>query len=61
MLLADAEKAAKEAVETWLRLYEDDQRALREYLEEAERAAPRSSTDAPSAAQTSEKGRRVTA
>jgi hypothetical protein len=35
MLLADAEKAAKEAVETWLRLYEDDQRALREYLEEA--------------------------
>jgi hypothetical protein len=29
MLLAGAE------VETWLRLYEDDQRALREYLEEA--------------------------
>jgi hypothetical protein len=38
MLLADAEKAAKEAVETWLRLHEDDQRALREYMGQAERS-----------------------
>jgi hypothetical protein len=40
MLLAGAE------VETWLRLYEDDQRALREYMQEAERTAPRSLTAA---------------
>jgi hypothetical protein len=46
MLLAGAEEAAKEAVETWLRLYEGDQRALREYMREPERAAPRSSTNA---------------
>jgi hypothetical protein len=46
MLLADAEEAAKEAVETWLRLYEDDQRAVRQYMEEAARATPRSSTNA---------------
>jgi hypothetical protein len=46
MLLAGAEEAAKEAVETWLRLYEDDQRALREYMQEAGRTAPRSSTAA---------------
>jgi hypothetical protein len=46
MLLAGAEEAAKEAVETWLKLYEYDQRALRQYMKQAERAAPRASTDA---------------
>ena len=51
MLLAGAEEAAKEAVETWLRLYEDDQRALREYMQEAKRAAPRVLDRCPSAAQ----------
>ena len=40
MLLAGDEEAAKEAVERWLRLYQDEQRALREYREEAKRAAP---------------------
>jgi hypothetical protein len=44
MLLAGAEEAAKEAVETWLKLYEDDQRALREYMQEGKPAAPGSST-----------------
>jgi hypothetical protein len=57
MLLAGAEEAAREAVETWLRVYEDDQLALREYMEEAERAAPRSSTDAHRLRKPSEKGR----
>ena len=46
MLLAGAEEAAKEAVERWLRLYENDQRALRKYMGEATRAAPRSSSGA---------------
>jgi hypothetical protein len=46
MLLAGDEEAAKEAVETWLRLYKDDRHALREYMEEATRAAPRSSSGA---------------
>ena len=46
MLLAGAEEAAKEAVERWLRLYKDDQRALRKYMEEATPAAPRSPSGA---------------
>jgi hypothetical protein len=57
MLLAGAEEAAKEAVETWLRLYEDDQRALRAYIQEANRAASRSSTDARRLRTPSGKGR----
>jgi hypothetical protein len=57
MLLAGAEEAAREAVETWLRVYEDDQRALREYMEEAERGAPRSSTNTHRLRKPSEKER----
>ena len=61
MLLAGAEEAAKEAVERWLRLYEDDQRSLREYIEEAERAAPRSSDSAHRLRKPRRKGAAVTA
>jgi hypothetical protein len=58
MLLAGAEEAAKEAVETWLRLYEDDQRSLREYIQETERPVPRSSTHAHRLRKPTQKGRR---
>jgi hypothetical protein len=58
MLLAGAEEAAKEAVATWLMLYEDEQRPLREYREEAERAAPPSSTNSHGLRKRSEKRRR---
>ena len=58
MLLAGAEEAAKEAVERWLRLYKDDQRALRKAMKEAARATPRSSTNARRLRRPSEKGRR---
>jgi hypothetical protein len=61
MLLAGAEEAAKEAVETWLRLYEDEQRAVRQYMEEATRAAPRSSSGARRLRKPSKKGAAVTA
>jgi hypothetical protein len=58
MLLAGAEEAAKEAVESWLKLYEDDQRALREYMKKAGRAVPPSSTNGHRLRMPSEKGRR---
>ena len=58
MLLAGAEEAAKEAVETWLRLYKDDQRALRKYMEEA---TPRSSSGDRRLRKPRRKGAAVTA
>jgi hypothetical protein len=58
MLLGGDEEAAKEAVETWLKVYENDQRALREYMKEAARATPRSSTNVRRLRRPSKKGRR---
>jgi hypothetical protein len=57
MLLAGAEEPAKEAVDAWLKVYEDDQRALREYMQEATRAAPRSSSRAHRLRKPAKKGR----